>query len=230
MHDAFSPNSERSFLTAACVRSPALILAEVGACARRIATLLTATLFLAVFFHEPAACAKAGGPEYITLESYYSTYSLFNGSANGGTKQLTPSVDAELGIRLQSVFSFLIVATGFTEPDPQNTSLVQSWQRGYGLGMRVELPGFFFLFGRKQDSSRDGKFYPVNTYMFGEAIRFDSTDIATGAKTTFTAPKYGFGADLFLFNPYAYLSFRYSLFSYLGSTYGSFAAGVGVSL
>jgi hypothetical protein len=211
------------------VVSPKFSLTKRDSCASRIALAAFAS-FLMLLLLPSLARAKAGGPEHITFESYYSTYSFFNGGSSSSTKQLTPSIDAELGIRLQSVFSFLIVGSGFTDPDPNNTNEIQSTQKGFGLGMRVELPGFFFFFSKKQDSSRDGKFYPVNSYMFGEAIRFDSTDVATGAKTTFTAPKYGFGADFFLFNPYAYLSVRYSLFSYLGSTYACLGAGVGVSL
>lgn len=195
-------------------------------------SLVFLTLLAAIFsiLRPESSSARAQGPETFTLEQYYSIYSVFSGGSSAAQNSLPASLDSELGIRIQGVFSFVFVYSHFMDPDTSNTGQLQSTQRGYGAGMRVDLPGFFFFKGKRQDSMRIGKFYPINTYMFGQAIRYEAVDLATGNRTTLTAPRYGFGMDMFLFNPHVYLSTRFSLFSYLGGTYASPSLGLGWSI
>ncbi len=173
----------------------------------------------------PVHAAKTVDKEYVSIESLYYGY-----VAGGGSAKPTSNLDLELNLRLQSVFSLTAVFSNFTNPDPsQSATQLQVFMRGYGGGMKVDFPGFFFLFGNKSESLRDGKIYPVNTYMFGQLLIYDYFDISAGTKAVVSVPRYGVGMTIFAFNPYSYFETRFALFNLLGSTYVSPGLGVGVN-
>lgn len=166
--------------------------------------------------------------DFISVNTYYDTYAAITKAPNVTTSP-APSVDVEMTLRLETLFSLVIAFSQFLEPDPTNSEQMQAFMRGAGGGIRVDLPGFFLLFPQKSDSSRDGRLFPVNTFIFGQVVKVDSVDVATGQRSVIATSRYGAGMDIFTFNKVTFLTVRYSIFNHLGSMYGSPGFGMGFS-
>lgn len=191
---------------------------------RRISTLLF--FFLALV--EPARAASGGETLALTgFSSSYTNLKLGSNPNNTSVESVAPSVDVELALRGQSVFSFFVSWTHFSDPDPNDASQLPYTADGFGLGIKIDLPGFFFV--GKSSANRGGKQHPVNTYLFGEVIKFFLTDISDGVKVSTTAARDGLGVDIFPFNQTAYVALRVSLLNLLGATYVSYSWGLGFS-
>ncbi len=174
------------------------------------------------------AAKKRFESDTVSLNTYYDFYTVLSNAPNVTAKP-APSVDVELTLRLQSVFSLVLAFSQFVEPDRKDDGQLQTFMRGAGGGLRVDFPGFFLLFADKKDAGRDGRLYPVNTYAFGQVVKIDSVDVATGEKSVLVTSRYGLGIDVFVFNPTTYIAVRYALFNHLGSMYGSPGVGLGLA-
>ena len=194
---------------------------------------LQAYVFAVVLAFAPSVLAQQGTTKTTDLVSLTAYQTLYVNSGmstinNAGTGYPPPSLDGEIAIRLLGIFSLTAIYSQFADPEVGNSNHVQQKIWGAGAGMKVDMPGFFFLFSRRNDSGRDGKRYPVNTFLFGEILKMYLTDVSTNAPSGATTPRYGFGGDLFLFNPYVYFSFRLSMFNLIGATYFGSSYGLGI--
>lgn len=182
------------------------------------------------------AQARGGGgseSETIAITAFSSSYTNLKLGTNPNdttVDQIAPTIDVELAWRVHSVFSFTFSWCHFGEPDPNNPSVLPDKADGFGLGVKVDLPGFFFI-GDSQGGggSQHSKRHPVNTYLFGEVLKFFMTDINSGTKVSTTAARDGFGMDIFPFNQHVYIATRFGLFNLLGVTYFTYAWGLGAS-
>ncbi len=191
--------------------------------------LLTIPFFAVVLFATSAVAQSKGKQrERFALTSYYSNYAQLGFGADA-SKNMSPSIDLEIALRFNTIFSLTLIYSKFQDPNVEDTAFLPNKIQAAGAGMKIDLPGFFFISSNKQDSSREAKRYPLNTFIFGEVLKFDSLDLTTNIRIAGTAPKYGIGFDLFLFNPYVFLSGRYTFFNYIGESYQSYAGGIGVS-
>lgn len=181
----------------------------------------------------PADAAGGSDREVLAITAFSSAYSNLKLGTNPNdttVDQIAPTIDAEIALRAHSIFSFTLSWCHFGDPDPANPSQLASTADGFGVGVKVDLPGFFF-FGdsRGGGGSQNAKKHPVNTYLFGEVLKFFMTDINTGAKVSTTAARDGLGVDIYLFNRHVYLAGRVGLLNLLGVTYLTYAWGLGAS-
>lgn len=161
--------------------------------------------------------------------AYYSNYTDLKISDSEEVKpELPGSIELEVGVRLHTIFTFILTygmaeaATDSTTGEPVNKRVY------FGPGLKVGLPGFFFLGSSRRDSSRRMKKHPVNTFIYGQVLQ--STEIPdNGAKYTTAATRYGFGMDIFLFNRYTYFSLALGTMSFDGDTYLSTNVGLGIN-
>lgn len=165
-------------------------------------------------------------PDWITMGAYYTTYSNLSLAGSVG-RQIPSSVDMEIGLRIHTVFTFMFAYNEFQSPSRPEE--ITAKLGGPGLGMSVDLPGFFFIGGTKWDGVREYKNRPMNTYIFGQVLRLNVVEPATGLAQQVMAPKYGWGCDVFLLNRFLHLSVRLELFSYYGDSHLGYSGGLGLS-
>ena len=92
----------------------------------------------------------------------------------------------------------------------------------YGLGLKVDLPGFFFIGGYTNDLVRKRKKRHVNTSMsYSKMSAKDS-----GAAHSYIDDRLGFATDLFLAGD-VYLSVDLGLLSHQGNQFFAPAIGLG---
>jgi hypothetical protein len=163
-----------------------------------------------------------------SITAYYSSYVSSGLSSGAATGQPPPSYDLEVAWRMQGIFSLTADYSQFKSPDLSDPNETTYQISGFGLGMKIDLPGFFFYGGRRLESIRETKKKPVNTFIFGEILRSTLNDLSKGTTSTTTTPRYGFGIDVFPFTDSVYLSFRIALFNLLGVTSFSYGAGLGI--
>ncbi len=163
-----------------------------------------------------------------TFSTYYANSKVSSSAGSSSSFQLQPSIDMELSLRVRAIFNLTLTWNRFEDPDPSNAAQLQDEVGGFGLGMKIDLPGVFLIGGKNQDLTREGKKTPLNTFLFGEVLKLAMTDVSTGAKTTTTAGRGGFGADFFPFEHMAYLSFRFGIMNVLGVSYFNYAWGFGL--
>lgn len=162
------------------------------------------------------------------MTGFYSSYANSNiSSSSAASVDVTPSVDIEASIRLRAIFSLTLTWVQFQNPDPNNNSQFQDDLSGFGLGMKIDLPGFFFMGGGNDELERAMKKSPLNTYIFGEVLKLTVTTPSTGGATTTSAGRGGIGCDIFPYFQHTYLSIRFALLNLLGVSYASYAVGVG---
>lgn len=169
--------------------------------------------------------------DYVAVTTFSSSYASANlgtnpSSANGNA--LMPSVDMEFALRFNTIFNLTLSWTRFQDPDPNDTTFLQDEAGGFGAGLKIDLPGFFFLGSRADDNTRRAKNYAFNTYLFGEVVKLTLTDMKTGSKITATGGRDGIGMDIFPWNQTAYLSTRVAFFNLLGVSYINYAWGFGM--
>lgn len=75
---------------------------------------------------------------------------------SGNDVPLTESIDVEGGLRFRRLFRTFLYASMATD----------SSRKEYGLGVRVDLPGFFLIDAKIQDFIRKGMARPINTSFY----------------------------------------------------------------
>lgn len=132
---------------------------------------------------------------------------------------LAPTYDVEITMRLKSYFSLGAMAGQSTNGEDQN----------FGLGFRCDTPGFFFIGGKPtKDAMYPMRRYPMNTSIFGYFVQQNRKDEATNLTNRYTGSNLGLAIDLFLFNPYTFLSVQASIFNMKGNAYFANSVGLGV--
>jgi hypothetical protein len=195
----------------------------------KLKLLLLQLAIIAVWlFAAGPAFARFEQRDNYSLTAYYTSYVSSGLSSGAATGQPPPSYDLEAAVRLQGIFSLTADFSMFKSPDLSDPNETTYQITGYGLGMKVDLPGFFFYHGRRIESIRETKLKPVNTFLFGEILKANLNDLSKNIASTTTTPRYGFGVDVFPFNDTVYFAFRIALFNLLGVTSFSYAGGFGI--
>ena len=173
---------------------------------------------LILFMLTPSAFAVQKRGSLLSASVSYSEYNDLQMSSSTAAEVIDPSIDIEVGIRLKSLFQFIVTHSISTEDTRTAT----------GAGFRVDTPGFLW-FGTGSRQHRYGqKNYPVNTSLFTYLFQAqvgpeDSSDTETTNGSTS-----GLTIDLFLFNQYVYLSLQGAITNQQGNVFTSHSAGLGV--
>jgi hypothetical protein len=131
-------------------------------------------------------------------------------------KQVT---QAEVGLRLMNIFSISAIGQNGGEGDDQSI-------QGYGLGIRVDLPGFFLIGASDSQLRRKSKAYPVNSSIFMQSI---STQYEQGTAVTKTvASRYGATVEIFPFQTLMYFSLEAGIYNFAGNSFAMTGAGLGL--
>ena len=183
------------------------------------------TLFSILFFFE----ARADQGESVSLESIYYIYPAKT-DATGPKDHPARNIDAEAGFRYYKSLWFTLTFSHFAEPLPPDTGEIQKHIRGTGIGFKYDLPGFFFLFPKTaRRSSTVKKNYPINTFFFANAYRYDVYDTVADYNLRNTASRIGIGIDFFLLSNYSYITFKVTQLKMLSDSHLSYGIGLGVS-
>ncbi|MCB0415100.1 MAG: hypothetical protein KDD50_12250 [Bdellovibrionales bacterium] len=124
------------------------------------------------------------------------------------------SLSVELGFRFFRTHQLIIAST-------QTTDNLRS---DIGLGLRFDLPGFFYIGSTAKDLQLQKKSYPVNTSGYFHTGISDVNESGVIVKAGYT--QWGFTMDIFLFNKITYLTTNASVYSVQGNSY--FVSGVGL--
>ena len=150
-------------------------------------------------------------PRPISIDLQYHTYSdLLNDNSNAKV-DLSETYTAALNLRFYRIFSAIIAATKATD----------SSLNGYGLGLRVDLPGFLFIGSASNDLVRARKRHSFNTYL--QWVKFA---IKEAPLDTYVADRIGFGVDSFLTDQ-LYLNLELMTYSHQGNQFVAMGAGLG---
>lgn len=157
-------------------------------------------------------------PRYFYLQAETANYRKTGADDTALTDVTIRYVNSvEFGMRLKNIFSLGLLGL-------QSTDHTLS---GWGLGFRVDVPGFFLWNAKDADFSRIGKKYPVNTSLYGFAVPTSYFDSDGNLIAKGLGMKFGFEVDIFLLNRFTYMSLSAAGFNYLGRSYMSGAAGLG---
>lgn len=173
-------------------------------------------IFVILFVNPLSAWGRARRYSLFSVVINSTSYSDVQTQSGQAETTLTSSYEGELGIRMHSLFSFLLTAN--KESD--------DLRQGFGLGMRVNLPGFFLLGASRKDSTRWARNYPVNTSFYVKAEKMTVKD-EEGPEVNTLATQYGLSMDIFLFNPLIFISGHASLFTLQGNVFFASGGGVG---
>lgn len=189
-------------------------------------------MIVAVVLLPQSAQADSSRGDFLSVTGFSSTYSnlkLGTNSNDTAVDETAPTIDLEVALRVHTIFSFTVSWCHFGDPDTTKPSQLQYTADGFGVGAKIDLPGFLFIGDKGGGAAQHGKKHPVNTYIFGEVLKFFMTDAKTGVKVSTTAARDGFGIDIYPFNQHVYLATRFGLFNLLGVTYLTYAWGLGTS-
>jgi hypothetical protein len=132
--------------------------------------------------------------------------------------ELTPMQELEMSLRLYKLYHFSLIHMRSTDGQ----------RIGYGAGIRVNLPGYFLLGAQLPQLTRDSKMYPVNTSIYGFAIRTDLRGSDPAVNQTTMLAQYGGSVDLFLFNRYTFLTLDLGIHTLLGDSTWIYGVGFGL--
>ena len=139
--------------------------------------------------------------------------------ANPGLKvsMSTPSPEKtiEIGVRLIRIFN---LAALYSKLDDKSLET-------YGLGMRVNTPGFFFLFSSIDDLEQKGRHHRLNTSLFA-MLAYDKYSAINNVQDSFENVL-GASIDVFVFGP-LFMSISGYNRSILSSNYFTYGGGMGV--
>ncbi|MCB0390630.1 MAG: hypothetical protein KDD58_05045 [Bdellovibrionales bacterium] len=184
------------------------------------------TLFLALTLLHLSTNAK--NTSRIAFSAYQSNYQDLSLSSDGSKQELPPSLDVELSFRLYSIFNFSFVASKFMHDEESSIGSLSAERQAFGLGMKIDFPGIFFVGASRTFASRNGKNWPVNSFCYGN-IQQVSTKNATGEKDQSMVATYGLGFDIFLFNKLAFISALLGGYQLENNTYLQTGFGLGVA-
>lgn len=174
-----------------------------------------------------------GERDYIDINAYQSTYQNSKVSAasssTSSSDTLPSSLDVEIAIRLRATYSLILAYVNFQDPDPNNADQYQNTISGFGVGLKIDLPGFFLIGGGNEDLIRSAKKRPFNTFLFGEILKLNMVVPNSGGTLTTSSGRGGFGLDIFPFTKTMYLSLRFSVLNFLGVSYMSPGFGAGIN-
>lgn len=124
----------------------------------------------------------------------------------------------EAGVRAMNIFCLSLIG----QKGEENANDIQ----GYGLGLRVDLPGFFLIGGTDQHFRRRAKGYPFNTSLFMQSIK---TRYMQGAAETNTiTSRYGLTVEVFPFQTMVYITLEAGIYNFAGNSFANSGVGLGL--
>ncbi|MGE0527343.1 MAG: hypothetical protein AB7G93_21930 [Bdellovibrionales bacterium] len=154
----------------------------------------------------------------MSISTLYSQFTDLRATTTALPQDLAPTWDVELNIRLRGPYSL----AGFIGKSTDNV------YENHGGGFRIDIPGFFFIGGNVlREAARSQRKYPVSTSAFGFLMQQTKNDEETGESSRFTGSIMGMSMDVFLFNPYSFLTVQASFFNTQGHAFFSYSYGVG---
>ena len=184
--------------------------------------LIPLALFVNALLISDVSFASGWRDRNFSFDTYYTSYQNVS-IHNNVSLNLPPSLDFDFGYRTYKIFSFHAHASHFFAP--QSADQIQSKITQYGLGFKVDLPGFFFIGADSEDMLNNQKQYPVCTSAFFDLIK--TTTTMNGVLENGFSHRAGLTMDFFLFNESVYLTLRGGAFTFLGDTYSFYSAGLG---
>lgn len=125
--------------------------------------------------------------------------------------------ELELGLRFHSLYQLIFL----------NGSNEENTRKYFGGGIRIDTLGPFWLARNTYRAVRNNaRFYPVNTSFYA-AVTSAKIQTSTGAEEKFTESNFGIALDVFLFNPYVFLSGQAGLLHSQGNAFTSYSIGLG---
>jgi hypothetical protein len=178
-----------------------------------------ALFLLAQIFALSAWAGRKSDHAFVSLSTQMMTYSDLKTSDTTVSEELASSLELELDLRMRGPFQLAFVGS----------RAIDNLRQAYGIGLRVDLPGFFMLGGSK-GKNRSSRNYPVNTSIFGHLLQTTllPEDEATGVKQMAFSTNTGLSIDVFLFNPKAFLTGQFSIYNFKGNAYMTYGGGLGV--
>lgn len=176
-------------------------------------------LILALFsgiLNPSAAKARGLSESLLYVSSTYSDYEDLK-IAGGDKVTISPTLDVEIGLRFRKMFNFLINAAQTTDHTREE----------YGLGLKVDLPGFFWMGVGYGDFSREAKNYPVNSSVFLSSQLTTITSVPDDDDNKSLSTKLGITVDIFLFNPLTFLTASAYVYTFNGNSFLGTRAGLG---
>ncbi len=151
-------------------------------------------------------------PRYVSMDLQYVTYADISRNSNQPVETLDQTLTGNIHLRFYRIFS-LIGTYG------QGTNREWSYK---GLGIKVDLPGFYWLGGITDEFVRKQKKRPVNTYL--SISKYFAKEEIGGDE--FINDKFAFGTDIFVAGR-AYLNIDVGILSFKGNQFLAPAVGVG---
>lgn len=151
--------------------------------------------------------------KWFSLEAQYVQFNDIVQSPNNPTLALDSTANANLNLRFYRALSVVLSHGSST-----------SWSYS-GLGLKVDLPGLFFVAGRPSDLTKKNKKQLWNSTMsFSKLIA-----TADGSTESFICDRMGFGLDRFVAGGF-YINAELNIFSYQGNQFLAPGIGVGFEL
>ncbi|MCB9026631.1 MAG: hypothetical protein H6625_09965 [Bdellovibrionaceae bacterium] len=185
-------------------------------------------IFLLFIICLPQVSWAKGNKSKFAVTTYYSTYDDVSLSDTESKVKLPPSLDVELTLRLMSIFNIALTAKRFIHDENSPVSSLSTERQSFGLGLKVDLPGIFFVGGSSKFASLRGKNWPVNSFFYG-IVQQVASENASGSTDKAFATSYGLGMDVFLFNEIAYLSLHTGGFQFENNTFFQLSGGLGAT-
>lgn len=146
----------------------------------------------------------------VSFDVQYSSFSDILNAPENEVLELDSVINVNLNFRFYRTFSLTL-----------SHGEASTWSYN-GVGIRMDLPGIYFLNGSPNDFVRKSKKRSWNSYL--HVAKLMAT--AEGAEEEFVCDKMGFGLDAFIAGS-LYLNVELNLFSYQGNQFFSPTAGIG---
>lgn len=159
-----------------------------------------------------ASLSQARGGKTFSMYTHYNSYTDILNDQSNQPRELPEDISLGLDIRLKRIFILMI----------HGGSALDSSRSYWGLGFKVDLPGFFMLGGNVQEFIRKRKRKGVNTSLYWKAFVLSETNQMASS----VGNRFGFSAD-FLITKDFFLNLDLGLYSDNGNQYFSPSAGLG---
>lgn len=150
----------------------------------------------------------------LSIDVKYLTFNDIQTNASSPRKEIAPELAISANLRFYRTFSFCVMMNQSMNKSIDSIS-------GYGLGLRVDLPGIFFINGMVNDLVRKRKRRDINTY-----FQWGKLQITESNAQSYVADRMAFGLDGFIAGD-LYLAFEAAIYSHQGNQFISPGVGIG---
>lgn len=183
---------------------------------------------IGVFFQSSIVFGENRDRDFVSFSGFYSHYKL-RGEADAGIQWPSHSADVELSVRLISIFSLVGSLSNSIAPEGVSSGYSLYRYRAERIGLKVDLPGFFFIGSSVKDFTRSGKFHPLNLFAIAESVNLEMKNVNSPDTTTASGRTVGLGIDIFPFTKLSHFTIRYQYFNYASTSYAVLGSGGGIT-